>query len=87
MPVIEENIGPDRISDMIFSILFDNFVRYTSSKLEEMGITRHTQIVEFKFGKLRMPVYKKSSIKFVPQSFLCELPEAHSWDDIDRVDN
>ncbi len=87
MPVIEENIGPDRISDMIFSILFENFVRYTSSKLEEMGITRHTQIVEFKFGKLRMPVYKKSSIKFVPQSFLCELPEAHSWDDIDRVDN
>ena len=87
MPVIEENIGPDRISDMIFSILFEEFIRYTSSKLEELGITTHTRIIEFEFGKFRMPIYNKVSIKFVPQSFLCELPEAHSWDDIERVDN
>lgn len=87
MPVIEENIGPDRISDMMFSILFENFARYTSTKLDEMGITCHTQEMKFSFGKFRMPIYKRKSIKFVPQSFLCELPEAHSWDDIDRVDN
>lgn len=87
MPIFEENIGPDRISDMIISILFDDFVRYTSSTVENMGITRYIKIVNYKFGKFKMPIYKNRTIIFIPQSFLCELPEAQSWEDIERVEN
>lgn len=87
IPIIEDRIGPDRISDMMLSILYENFIRYTSAMTTEMGITQNTRVLEFSFGKFRVPIYRKAPIKFVPQSFLCELPEARSWDDIDRVDN
>lgn len=87
MPVIEENVASDRISDMMISILFDCFIRYTAYKTNELNITKHINNFIFQFGSFRLPEYQNKPIIFIPQEFLCELPEAHTWDDIETVDN
>lgn len=87
MPVIEENVASDRISDMMISILFECFVRYTAYKTHELNITKRIKNFTFQFGYFSLPEYQHKPIIFIPQEFLCELPEAHTWDDIEIVDN
>lgn len=87
MPVIEDNVASDRISDMMISILFECFVRYTAYKPPELNITKHIKRITFQFGSFCLPEYQHKPIIFIPQEFLCELPEAHTWDDIETVDN
>lgn len=79
MPIFEKLFGTDQISYMINSILFENFVRYTSAVIENIGITSHFKIVNYEFGDFKLPIYNNKIIKLIPQSFLCESPEAQPW--------
>ena len=85
--LFEENVGPDRLSDMIATLVYDDIVRYTKRIYNEVGIKElNYPGYSFKSGLLINP-YKNCELLLLPIDILHELPIARSWDDIDRVVN
>ena len=84
--LFEENIGPDRLSDMVATIIYPDIVAYTKRIQEELEITKE-KYPDFIFQKDGLVVnpYKRCEILFLPTEILHELPIAECWDDIDRV--
>ena len=91
MQLFEDNVGPDRISDMISTIIRPDLEAYTLRVLKELGITR-TSYPKLEFDKegFLLNPYKSQKgkhirIYFLPTEILQDLPIAHSWDEIDDV--
>ena len=83
--LFEDNVGPDRLSDMIARIIKDNIYEYTRRINLELEITPDNYPNEiFADGVVYNP-YKKCDLLLLPKEILHELPIARSWDDIDRV--
>lgn len=83
--LFEENVGPDRLSDMIATLIYGDIVRYTKRIYEEVGINEDSYPeYSFESGILINP-YKGCELLLLPIDILHELPIARSWDDIDRV--
>jgi len=83
--LFEENIGPDRLSDMIATIILPDIVAYTQRINKELKIDSESHPgVVFVNGIARNP-YKGCDILLLPVDILQELPIARCWDDIDRV--
>ena len=83
--LFEENVGPDRLSDMIARIIYSDIVQYSKRIYRELGITSETYPrLKFKDGLLINP-YKRYYLLLLPKCILHELPIARCWDDIDRV--
>lgn len=83
--LFEENIGPDRLSDMIATIIYPDIVAYTKRINEELGFTQEAYPdLTFNDGLILNP-YKNCDILLLPIEVLHELPIAKCWDDIDRV--
>lgn len=84
--LFEEDVGPDRLSDMIATIIEPEIKKYTVRIMEDLEITPETH-PSLKFlpnGLVENP-YKRASIYLLPEEILHELPIAKCWDDIDRV--
>lgn len=83
LPLFEDNIGADRISDMTIYILYEHFLRYTQRIASELCVAT------YKFGNNKslyhLPSYKKRPIIFIPMSMLTDLPIARDRDEINRV--
>lgn len=81
MPLIEEKIGPDRISDMTIAILRPHFLAYTQRIASELGleIFRYRLAYDLYFN---VPIKGGDAIHFVPKVFLNDLPIATSYDEI-----
>ena len=85
LSLFEDNVGPDRLSDMIARIIFSDIVEYTKRVLAELAITpENYPSYHFKDGVIGNP-YKHYYILLLPESILHELPIAKCWSDIDRV--
>lgn len=83
--LFEENIGPDRLSDMVATIILPDILDYTKRINQELRITPELYPdLCFNDGLVLNP-YKKCEILLLPISVLQELPIAKCWDDIDRV--
>jgi len=83
--LFEDNVGPDRLSDMIARIIYDDIVMYTRRIMSELGITPEAY-PKYKFKKgLIINPYKNQELLLLPECILHELPIARCWDDIDRV--
>lgn len=83
--LFEDNVGPDRLSDMFATIIKTNIYAYTKRINLELGITPENFPNEiFNDGVVFNP-YKRCDLLLIPKEILHELPIAHSWDDIDRV--
>ena len=83
--LFEENVGPDRLSDMIATLIYDDIVRYTKRIYKEVGVNeKNYPEYSFESGLLVNP-YKGCELLLLPIDVLHELPIARSWDDIDRV--
>lgn len=84
--LFEENIGPDRLSDMISTIIYPDIVAYTKRIQQELNLNRENYPdYIFRDDGLVMNPYKGCEILFLPTDILHELPIAQCWDDIDRV--
>ena len=83
MPLFEENIGADRISDMTISILYDRFIDYTKRISKELSLS--VSGFKYKESVIALPSYKKRPIIFIPTSILTDLPHALDYDDVGRV--
>lgn len=83
--LFEENVGPDRLSDMIARLVYNNIISYTKNMYIKLGITPE-KYPKYKFidGLIKNP-YKNCPILLLPKDILHELPIAMGWDDIDRV--
>lgn len=81
-----ENIGSDRLSDMVATIIYPDIVKFTKRIQDELGINKE-KYSEFIFREDGLVVnpYKGCEILFLPKDILHELPIAKCWDDIDRV--
>lgn len=84
LPFFEDNIGPDRISDMTTKIIAERLLKYTNRVCQELSIK---QLHNLKYHGITyaVPTYDNKPLVFVPNSILCDLPMARDWDDIDGV--
>ena len=83
--LFEENVGPDRLSDMVARIIYDDIVAYSKRIYRTLEITPESY-PEYNFddGVVVNP-YKGTKLLLLPVELLHELPIARCWDDIDRV--
>lgn len=84
--LFEEDVGPDRLSDMIATIIEPQIICYTLRIMKELDISPETRpcLSYLENGLIQNP-YKKSAILLLPEEILHQLPIAKDWDDIDRV--
>lgn len=83
--LFEENVGPDRLSDMYSHLIFEDIIKYTIEKNKILGINiQNYPDNKFKDGFLINP-YKNKPILLLPKDILHELPIAKEWEDIDSV--
>jgi len=70
VPVFEDRIGPDRISDMISKILSSELHAYTNRIAKELGVNP--------------PVDRNGNpFVFIPKRLLSDLPIAEQWEDVE----
>lgn len=84
--LFEKNVGPDRLSDMIATIILKDIENYTKRIQNSLQIDK-VNYPDYDFdrqGFLLNP-YKKSRVYFVPKEILHELPIAKCWEDVDTV--
>lgn len=83
--LFEENVGPDRLSDMFARLIYNNILVYTKRIFRELRIIpENYPAYEFSDGLIINP-YKQVKLLLLPVDILHELPIARCWDDIDRV--
>lgn len=82
--IFQENIGPDRISDMVAKIIIDDLILYTQRICKELGIPLKSGLVSQQVGKKMLPEnpVTKKPIILVPQEILNDLPMATKYGDI-----
>ena len=83
--LFEENVGPDRLSDMYSHLIYDDIINYTNENNKILGINAEKyHDMKFKNGFLINP-FKNKPVLLLPKDLLHELPIAKEWDDIDYV--
>lgn len=84
LQLFEENIGPDRLSDMIATIILPDIKTYTLRIMEELEINPSKYPNEI-FNKEGFIVnkFRNFPIYFLPIEILHELPVAKSWEDVE----
>lgn len=83
--LFEDNVGPDRLSDMIATIIRPEIEEYTRRINRILKLDKdHYPHIEFE-NEIAINPYKKCQLLYLPTEVLHELPIARSWDDIDRV--
>lgn len=84
--LFENNVGPDRLSDMIARLIYRSISQYTTRINKALGITpANYQHLRFDTDGIMNNPYKKCKLLLLPKDILHELPIAKDWDDIDRV--
>lgn len=85
--LLEENIGCDRISDMIGRIIYPDLMAYTHRVFSSLGIKGEKYSLDGQNLSIPKNPYPASKpfITLVPRTILNDLPIAYSWGDIDLV--
>lgn len=85
LPLFQENVGADRLSDMIATLILDDIRNYTRRVNKNLGIN-HENYSNFAFnGEFLANPYKRDDVLLVPIDILHRLPIAESWEDIELV--
>lgn len=85
LPLFQENVGADRLSDMIATLILKDIQTYTKRINSELEIDQ-TQYENLSFnGEFLINPYKHNDVLLVPIDILHKLPVAESWEDIDLV--
>lgn len=85
IPLFQDNIGADRLSDMIATLILDDIKAYTLRINHNLHIDEsHYRDIPFNNGFLINP-YKHDDLLLVPIDILHKLPVAECWEDIEYV--
>lgn len=76
--LVQENIGVDRISDMICRILYEDLLLYTHNMIEKLGIKNYYE----KKGIKRLKRPNGKDLVFIPSSILSDMPDVIDPSDI-----
>lgn len=85
LPLFQDDIGPDRLSDMIATIILPDIQRYTRRVFGGLGINSENYPDEVFCDGYMMNLEKKCAVLLVPIEILHKLPVAKFWEDIDHV--
>lgn len=85
LQLFEENIGPDRLSDMIATIILPDIINYTKRIEKELKINLEQYPNEIFVDDLWINPKKNCPFLFVPTEILHELPVAKDWEEIEDV--
>ncbi len=85
LPLFQDNVGPDRLSDMIATLILDDIKTYTKRINNELGITPEYYSDKLFNKEFLVNPYKRDDVLLVPVDILHELPVAESWENIDYV--
>ncbi|WP_338429728.1 hypothetical protein [Synechococcus elongatus] len=83
--LIEENIGADRISDMVIHIILLDLLAYSERVAKNLDLNICQVKVRSKNYSLPTIPASRRPIVFIPCEILNDLPVANGWDDIDQV--
>ncbi|MGJ0848330.1 hypothetical protein ACR77J_16690 [Tissierella praeacuta] len=84
--LFEDNVGPDRLSDMIATIIYEDIYNYTLNVFKLLNINSATYPkYKFDVNGLMYNPYRPYKVLLLPKDILHELPIARCWDDIERV--
>lgn len=83
--VFQENIGCDRISDLITFILSDEIFAYTDRIVSSLSVDSITIAHNKKPYHVCINPFNKRPLLFLPCAVLSPLPVAESFDDIDLI--
>jgi hypothetical protein len=80
----EQDIGPDRISDMIAKIIINDLIEYTQNVCDTCGIPMELQYVSREIPEAYLPLnpLNQTPIILVPKQVLNNLPVAETYSDI-----
>ena len=81
--LVQENIGVDRISDMICRIIYEDLCLYSSNMIEKLGIKEFYINSDTKLKYLRRPNGKM--LFLLPADLLSEIPDVLNGYDIHEV--
>lgn len=84
--LFEDGIGPDRLSDMIATIILPDIQAYTKQVMTDFDIdTDHYEDNCFDNEGYLINKYKNCRLYFLPVDILHELPVAKCWEDVEIV--
>lgn len=83
LPLLEEGIGADIVSDMTQTIIDDDICKYTVDAMEKLGVkgTKPYTTKQRTTYMLAYNPYHKCPIKLLPSDILSNLPMADTFDD------
>ena len=85
LPLFQDNVGPDRLSDMIATLILPDIQTYTERVNQQLGIIKNNYPDKlFNNGLLCNPL-KGYEVLLLPTEILHKLPVAKSWEEIDSV--
>ncbi len=87
LPLFQEKIGPDRLSDMLATLISPNIESYTKRINIDLNITPEKYAHMAFDGAFLINPYKGEKLLLVPTEILHKLPVAADWEDIDVVAN
>lgn len=87
LPLLEEDIGPDLISDMTTNIIISDLLRFNKRIIDELTIpSEHFDIKGMSAHLTRNPMeIKRTPVILVPTDVLRQLPIANDWDEVCHV--
>lgn len=84
--LVQENIGVDRISDMLCTIIYANLLKFTENKINELKLKCDTYTF---YNNKKYKIFKRPNGKnlvFMPEVFLSEIPDiADEYDVMDII--
>lgn len=87
LPLLEEDVGPDLISDMTTSIIIGDLIQLNSRIQAELGVPREKFILNDITAELAVnpTTTQRTPVILVPTDVLRDLPIANHWDDVCRA--
>ena len=85
LPLFEEGIGADRISDMTIAILQRRFYEFSARKAHELDLPTHFYSINARTETIELPVYKGKQLILIPDSILSDLPVSSDPAEIEAV--
>ena len=87
LPLLEDDVGPDLISDMTTNIIFSDLVNFNGRIIKQLKVSGEVFRINGQEGIF--PVNPSSShrtpVILVPADILRDLPIANDWEDVCRV--
>lgn len=85
LPLFQDNVGPDRLSDMIATLILPDILAYTERVNQQLGITKRNYSDKLFNNRLLCNPVKGYEVLLLPTEILHKLPVAKSWEEIDSV--